>query len=306
MSSKRCFLCGIKLDKENETEEHVFPRWLLKRFNLYNSQMYFLNGRPVAYGKMKVPCCYKHNQLLKKKLEDILSKAKSYQEVIRLPRKIIFNWLIKIFLGIQNREKETLLKPGSSSKRKMLPKSFTDNYHTLMDFLTLFIKGRTIYKKPYPYSIFIYHINEDDNNFEKFFFADNIFSAAIAIRFADVGIVAILGDAGAQQDALKGFYNKIRRRVIHPQQFNEIIARHFYYSKLFNRTTKYMSLQSKDKTYILTLPIQGFSNKPVFDEWKAEGYNVFLQKYCQIDLEGIPHGKTITFLFDEKGKFKVL
>jgi hypothetical protein len=32
----KCFLCGCALDETNATAEHIIPKWLIRKFNLWN------------------------------------------------------------------------------------------------------------------------------------------------------------------------------------------------------------------------------------------------------------------------------
>src|SRR5262249_19009712 len=57
----RCFLCGVHLTKENRTDEHVFPQWMLRDFKLYDSEIELLNGTFIRYRALKIPCCSECN-----------------------------------------------------------------------------------------------------------------------------------------------------------------------------------------------------------------------------------------------------
>lgn len=35
-SIDRCFVCDELLTVENATEEHIYPKWLQRKFNLFN------------------------------------------------------------------------------------------------------------------------------------------------------------------------------------------------------------------------------------------------------------------------------
>ncbi|MFW9880988.1 MAG: hypothetical protein ACFFG0_48620 [Candidatus Thorarchaeota archaeon] len=44
----RCFLCGRRLG-DADSREHIFPRWLLRRFNLWDSELVLLNRTKIKY-----------------------------------------------------------------------------------------------------------------------------------------------------------------------------------------------------------------------------------------------------------------
>lgn len=43
-----CFLCGTNLNKTNRTLEHVFPKWIQKKFDLWDQKISLLNGKHPA------------------------------------------------------------------------------------------------------------------------------------------------------------------------------------------------------------------------------------------------------------------
>ena len=48
-----CFLCG---KDSADSLEHVFPAWLQRRFQLWDQQLNLLNGTPIPYRNLTVPC----------------------------------------------------------------------------------------------------------------------------------------------------------------------------------------------------------------------------------------------------------
>jgi hypothetical protein len=54
--ANRCFLCGSHLG-EARTQEHIFPKWLQRRYDLLDQRIDLLNGTGIPYRQMKVPCC---------------------------------------------------------------------------------------------------------------------------------------------------------------------------------------------------------------------------------------------------------
>ncbi|CUP05012.1 Uncharacterised protein [Clostridium baratii] len=68
----KCFLCGEELNSNNSTVEHVFPKWLQHKFDLWNKKLILLNGSEIQYKNLTIPCCkncnnnYLSNELEKK------------------------------------------------------------------------------------------------------------------------------------------------------------------------------------------------------------------------------------------------
>jgi len=65
---KTCFICG----REAVSVEHVFPKWLQHRYNLWDQKIVIPNGTSIQYRKLIVPSCKKCNSevygLLEKKV----------------------------------------------------------------------------------------------------------------------------------------------------------------------------------------------------------------------------------------------
>ena len=57
----KCFLCGEILTDENSTEEHIYPKWLQNKFDLWDKQLILLNGTGINYRNLKIPCCKRCN-----------------------------------------------------------------------------------------------------------------------------------------------------------------------------------------------------------------------------------------------------
>jgi len=57
-----CFLCGVVLDPERDTDEHVIPRWIQERYELWTERLTLLNHTTlnhttIPYRQLTIPCC---------------------------------------------------------------------------------------------------------------------------------------------------------------------------------------------------------------------------------------------------------
>ncbi|MFA5667537.1 MAG: hypothetical protein WC944_11170, partial [Candidatus Cloacimonadaceae bacterium] len=86
----------------NSSDEHVYPRWLQKEFNLWDQHLTLLNGTDIVYRNLKIPCCLKcNNDYLNKRIEKRIEEAVKggYEKFKELDESIIFKWLNKIAYG---------------------------------------------------------------------------------------------------------------------------------------------------------------------------------------------------------------
>jgi hypothetical protein len=103
-----CLFCGVQLDDGNRTSEHVFPRWMQRRYGLSNLQLVLLNGAEIRYSRLLVPACDDCNNVHASQLEQrILEGLASPQDV--------WIWMLKLQLGAMYFESGT---PWDKDQRK--------------------------------------------------------------------------------------------------------------------------------------------------------------------------------------------
>jgi len=84
----------------------------------------------------------------------------------------------------------------------------------------LFLQSTRIkvkFHKPYPYSIFIFKLQEYKEKRLNFDFQDNVPLFTIAIRMGDIGVIACLQDNNTQETLFKNEIRKIKRIKLHPK-----------------------------------------------------------------------------------------
>lgn len=96
-SMDRCFVCDTLLNDDNRTEEHIYPKWLQRKFNLYNQKISLLNGTFIDYRNLKVPCCKACNEKMSARIERPMEQAveSDYENFVGINRNIVFQWLNK-------------------------------------------------------------------------------------------------------------------------------------------------------------------------------------------------------------------
>ena len=50
-----CFLCNCELNEKNRSKEHVFPKWVIKKFELNKYSIKVTNNSTVKYSQLLVP-----------------------------------------------------------------------------------------------------------------------------------------------------------------------------------------------------------------------------------------------------------
>lgn len=70
-----CFICGAHRGEKPFNDEHVFPEWLLRQFDLFARTITLPNGRTTRYDRHTIPCCAECNSLMGKVVEERISKV---------------------------------------------------------------------------------------------------------------------------------------------------------------------------------------------------------------------------------------
>lgn len=312
-SYDRCFLCGHELVKE-KTIEHVFPKWLQKEFALANQQIYLLNRTTITYKQLTIPCCEQCNTRYLANIENTIKQYyyKGFSEFINLDKLVIFQWIAKIFYGLLFKELSLYINRCEPKQGFITEPELLKELRTLHTFLQS-IRIPFDFSDFHPWSIFIVETRRygDKRDFD---YHDDLFNLTFSIRLGEIGIIACLEDNGAQEELFSTFFNKFDGVKLYYTQFDELVAKVSYKRSLMNRIPKYfMSFPKSEgqEVAVYALPLQGLSDKPIFDEWNQLEYAKYLafqwHKYG-IQFEDVfkEPNMVLSMLFNEDGTVKIL
>lgn len=299
-----CFLCSAPLRNRNRSEEHVFPKWLQNRFNLWNQRMVLTNLTEIPYRQLTIPCCKTCNNVHLSKVEDIMRAAieSGPYTVTKLPPPIVYMWLSKIFYGILYRE-NLLRADRRIGKRPIIPQKALRQLRLHHDFMQG-IRRPIEFPFGVPGSIFVFGTTKPDRVEAQFDFLDNHHNRSIALRMGSVGIVCCLQDGGQTRqlhDQLKRPY--YRKNRLHPVQFREITAEIFYKSMLLESVPLYTVLEDVNKLAVLTQN----PPSPRFGDWNFSHFCQILAHHWGQPLEEIYNGTgRATSILDDQERFQKL
>lgn len=312
-TNEHCFLCGVSL-ADQASAEHVFPKWLLNRYNLWNERIALLNGTDLPYRQMTIPCCVPCNNNYLSSLERAIENAISedYNGVAKLEEIKIFQWISKIFYGILFRELSLLADRRDPLAGFITTPEALERYKFLHIFLQS-IRIPTTFVGDTPWSIFVVETHSYDQKLD-FDYHDNIQFLTFSIRMGAVGIIACLQDNGSQKDMFDDYFNKFKDMKLHPIQFDELYAKVTYKASLMNRNPSYIinfpSRETEEIT-VITMPIMGMSSKPLYEDWEQRDYAYFLEHYWSkggltFDMIFTEPNRVLTYLENEKGEIHKL
>ena len=302
-----CFLCAKHYDNVHLTSEHIIPRWAQKRFDLWDQRLTLLNRTEIPYRKLTVPCCEECNKYQLQPIEADISNAVSRgaEDARRLEYHTIFLWLAKIFYGILYREISLLLDQDANNNVTIASPELLREYEILL-FLLQQARKKIKMSGFAPGSIFIFRCQAHIDRKLQWDFCDNARTMFMAIRMGEVGIIASLGDGGAQLTYAEA-YRELADLQLHPLQFRELCAQFSYRSTLATRTPKYITVEGMPHE-VIQLPLAGMSAMPYFRDWDDDVFARFLAFYTGYPYELVrpAPGKITTWLRDDSGRTRYM
>lgn len=282
----RCFLCGGQ--PTNGKGEHVIPKWLQNRFNLWDSELGLLNGSLLPYRSLRVPACAMCNGEVLGRTERYVSKlsadnipvwtvADSYE---------VGRWMAKILVGILYKEASLLRDQRQPALGAIFPPEAMDEMyllHLLLQSWRKLILFRAIHTQ-HPFTLYVYSLAEDEE-FGSFNLSTNIFGRSICMRFGRLGF-AFVGDGGLQHEmAVRGPYN-LARQQLHPIQFDELAARVHYKASLRDATHSYFHAEDAETFRFQQMAVVPHTkiklpdgSDRVFKPWSLKQLAVVFERY---------------------------
>ena len=294
---KRCFLCGTD---QNLSNEHLVPRWVQRRFNLFNKRFSLPNGLSTEYGRHKVPACIECNGTYLSQLENIIRTAvvAGFDACLALDNKYIFLWMAKIALGNRFRQATMRSNPADPLSAPLFSKADLEATYAVRMMLQA-VRGRAvIYRKPSPFSAFVVRIY-DLPGAPSFGYMD-FGSGVSAIRLGPIGFVVASEDFGMADFQYGDWLEMAEHAPLHIEQFEELAARVAYQARsIINRPAySFLSKHSDLRTVLIKLS----AGQQVRSTWvmeECDAYvNAFLSTYGLYKPLGFDeHGKYISSLF---------
>lgn len=224
-----CFVCGASPATHPFNDEHIVPRWILRRYRLFEKEITLPTGERRRYGGYRVPCCVACNTLLGERIETPVSEMLAgnfagVSERLQSPtnKELIFKWLALLFLKVHLKDK---VVPVHKDRR--LGSSVISDLYDWADLHHIHAVARAPYTGAIVESMVLgsfFVVEVDDvTSADDWDFVDLTFAQAIAVRIGRVGIVAVLNDAGAAESAWSHRL-KLIDGPISGSQFRELAA----------------------------------------------------------------------------------
>lgn len=223
-----CLVCGQDLSIRSElySQEHIFPKWFLRRYGLWDDQLTLLNSSKIKYKDLKVPCCRECNNRHLSAIESIVRGGfvGGYDELIKIPPCILVAWLVKIHLGLLRKECTLSLDRGSASSDTILSTHDLAPYRVLQAVLKGVSKDYSFNCEvsEHPASLFVYRVK--DGTGPEFNYHDTWSTMCLMLKAGGIGILAVF-DMGALAHRYSELFRRYEAHVLHYEQFLELTAR---------------------------------------------------------------------------------
>lgn len=197
-----CFVCGEPRNAKPFNDEHIIPKWILRKFKLFNKQITLPTGEKRTYDRYKISCCEECNSLLGQKIETPISKLidGSYDEVAERIKgqgyELLFSWMALLFF--KNHLKDLSVALDRNPARST---GYIGEIYDWGSFHHVHAIARSAYTQAFLLpdvigSICVYEI-DDGMHVEAFDYLTMSFAKVVMVRLGRIGIVAVLDDAGA-------------------------------------------------------------------------------------------------------------
>lgn len=309
-------MCGASPQEKEFNDEHVIPKWILRKLDIYKLSITLPNGAKVRYDQYTVPCCKECNSFLGANVEEEIRSAvdgglESVNSYIREtgPWKI-FLWLSLIFF--KTHLKDSYLRKHLDKRKGEEPISSDYDWgllHHIHCMVRAIQNGVAISNECFG-TTFVLPAKTAEH-LENYDYRDVYAANTILLRINDIAFLAVLDDSCAASYFFSGQTERISA-PLSPIQLREVLS----HLTLINYKLKYRpSYHTKidsttgDVRIVADLPermeIEEHS-KEEFGEILYANVSEFVAKMTSLDKnftkENILNGD-YHFLFDENGKF---
>jgi hypothetical protein len=304
-ASSRCFLCGQTFPFRELTREHVFPKWLLRKFSLWDRQLVLLNQTSIAYRNLTIPACENCNSVVLAKIEnEIFRRLNEGPEAIRsLGRERLFIWIAKILFGVLYAEALLPSDRAQPTNGPIVPEHLIREFQFLHSLMRMQVGNKPLefhsVDSSYHTSILVFSVQQHPLAEHRFMYRDDVNHACVAIRLDTVGLIWV-ADGGIQERFAKEVMPAVFHHDLHPIQFEQLSALVFTKARCFNRVPKFMTTVTNKRIQMYQFPLAGLSERPLFDDFDQDVYVQILANFTNHPIEMISpgDGTTVSWIGD--------
>lgn len=255
----RCFSCGGT--PSTGAGEHVIPRWLQRRFELFDERVTLLNGTMLPYRQLTVPCCSLCNNGYLREIENRVINILDGDGTLSPAEQLsLARWMCKILIGLLVKENTLPRDRKNRGGAPIVPA------HVVLDFAHAHLIMRSA-RKPtafrclhglFPFTLYTYAIALDQAC-GTFDFTTHLGGQSLALRLGRLGAIFV-NDGGLQLHAGEAGPFNLAGRTLHPIQFSEVAARVHYKASLRDATHAYVSSETPEALNVDQVEVRPFTS----------------------------------------------
>jgi hypothetical protein len=311
-----CFVCGAQPGTVPFNDEHVIPKWLLRRYDLFKRKINLPNGTTLRYDRYTVPCCEACNPMMGRVIEEpmrqIIEGDFDAVSVHREKHGILkfYVWVGLIFLKTHLKDRK--LRAHLDPRRGTAPIAENLQYdwkglHYLHTLVRCFATDAGIHTSALG-SFVIIRLQPAPAG-EAFDFGDLYAAQSIMLRMGDFAFLAAFNDGGCAQLFLKQKLDRITGPVSDVQLRELATDLAFLNLHLKEHPILESSFGLKEERHVI-------SGTLVLPELEALDYavrgNIMLYlfrdrlktmksyRFSEAEIENMMREGRLTFLFDDK------
>lgn len=315
-----CFICGASQSDTVFNDEHVWPNWLLRQFELHNEVINLGNDTTFSYSRYTTICCAKCNSRMGKEIESPAKKilslsAKEIKTALKDSSKqlILYRWLASIFLKVHLKNRSFRMELD----RRIDAGQIADNYdwstlHQLHAVVRSFYTGIHVDSSATG-SLFAVesqsHIASDLFDHMEIYNTKSMF-----VRMNKIALFVGFDDAQRPMRVLR----KIRRKITHPLNRFQVYELFAELSDIIHRTVTHpkcsLTIHDMGHDYRLSCSYSELNLRPPHPGLRGQilarsiegvelGNNIKISGLSgEVAKRHLEKG-TYSFLFDSKGNF---
>ena len=202
-----CFICGAWPGEREFNDEHIVPKWILRRYDLFNRGITLPTGEHRKYAGYKVPCCEPCNTLLGREIETPVSKLLDGDPSTVLARlqddrarELLFVWICLLFLKVHLKDAQV---PVHRDRRRGEARigddyDWTDLHHVHQVARSPFTRASVMPEVIGSLQVFEIALTTTEGDYDYMDFTD---AQTVLVRVGGLGIVATLNDSTAAESA---------------------------------------------------------------------------------------------------------
>ncbi|HYG69580.1 MAG TPA: hypothetical protein VD838_18035 [Anaeromyxobacteraceae bacterium] len=239
-----CFVCGASPEDRAFNDEHVIPRWILRKFDLYDRKIGLPNGTKIPYRQYTVPCCEECNSKLndvyekpvRRVLEEGVNGVATY--VTKEGPSLLFSWLALLFVKTHLKDWELRLDVNRRSGDMRTIGHLMAHRIGELHHLHCVARSRIVGSRFESAALGTFLSLAADTTYavEHFDYGDFFPAKSVLLRYGDMALIAVLDDSGAAMSVYRGEVPRFEA-PLNPYQLREVLAHvSFIASNLVHRT----------------------------------------------------------------------